>query len=550
MPELNNTGAALFVDAIRRYGINEIFTLVGDHLNEVLQCAGERGMRIVDMRHEAAVAHAADAWARITRRPAVSLVTGGPGHTNSLTGIATAFLAGSPVITVSGCRSSLEAERNAFQDVDQLGMVRPVVKWAAQPTHAAQIPYLVGRAWTEATSGRWGPVHLTIPVDVFTSRVEKAVSYPGAVAAPGRACAVDAGYAVAMLRDAERPVIIAGSGVWWSSAEEELERFAERTRIPVYTITLGRGVMPDGHQLCFGYADPALNRGGAKALLEADVVLVVGKRMDFRLAQGGTRLFAASARLIQLDIHASEIGMNRRVDVGLCGDAKATLGAMIEAAGDEEWPERRWLERVRALRAEWDEWLDAEASDSGAPIHPAALYAELRRILPGDVLYSWDGGDFAHWGRAMLPANRRGGWLRLGPLATIGAALPNAISLQLAHPDEPVVMITGDGALGFYIAELDTCVRHKLPIVIIVGNDAGWGLERELQGGGGSVGCELRATRYDVVMQGFGGEGENIERLEQVRPAVERALASGRPYLLNVNVRGARSPFTRWKLGE
>jgi acetolactate synthase-1/2/3 large subunit len=172
--------------------------------------------------------------------------------------------------------------------------------------------------------------------------------------------------------------------------------------------------------------------------------------------------------------------------------------------------------------------------------------------LPREVLYSWDGGDFAHWGRAILPALEPGGWLRLGPLGTIGSSLPNALALQLANPGRPVAAITGDGALGFYIAEMDSLVRHKLPVVLIVGNDAGWGLERELQsfatGSPDTVACELRSTRYDVIMQGFGGSGETIEALDQVRPAVERAFASGVPYCLNVKIRGVRSPFTDWQI--
>jgi acetolactate synthase-1/2/3 large subunit len=175
----------------------------------------------------------------------------------------------------------------------------------------------------------------------------------------------------------------------------------------------------------------------------------------------------------------------------------------------------------------------------------------LRQALPRDVLYSWDGGDFVHWGRALVPAREPGGWLRLGPLGTIGSSLPNGLALQLAHPRRPVAVITGDGALGFYIAEMDTAVRHKLPIVVIVGNDAGWGLERELQSfayGGVTVACELQSTPYDVIMKGFGGGGETIERLEQVRPAVQRAFASGVPYCLNVKIRGVRSPFTEWQI--
>jgi acetolactate synthase-1/2/3 large subunit len=232
--------------------------------------------------------------------------------------------------------------------------------------------------------------------------------------------------------------------------------------------------------------------------------------------------------------------------VGIRGDARLALEALTHTARP-----RPWLDRVRALRSEWESRLAAQA-DAGSPLHPAAFFRELGAALPRDVLYSWDGGDFAHWGRSLLPARQPGGWLRLGPLGTIGASLPNSLALQLAHPGRPVAMITGDGALGFYIAEMDSLVRHKLPVVLIVGNDAGWGLERELQssatGGAPTVACELQPTRYDVIMKGFGGEGETIERLDQVRPAVERAFASGAPYCLNVKIRGVRSPFTEWQI--
>jgi acetolactate synthase-1/2/3 large subunit len=543
------TGAELFVDTIQSLGIDQVFTLVGDHLNDILPCAARRGIRILDMRHEAAVVHAADAWARITRRPSLSLVTGGPGHTNSLTGIATAMLAGSPVIAVSGSRPASLAERGAFQDVDQLALAKPIVKWAAQPPSAAQIPFYLARAATEAMSGRSGTVHLTIPMEQFAAKVERAA--PPAILqerSPGAPTSGDVERALELLRHAERPVIIAGSGVWWARAEDELRSFVERTSLPVYTMTLGRGILPDDHPLAFGYADPALNRAAVRAFAEADVFLVLGKRFDFRLAMGGSRVVPAAAKVIQVDVHPSELGLNRRLDAAICADAGATLRALTAAAGAHRWPWRPWLERLQSLRADWEKELGVAARENGSPMHPAALFFELRRALPRDVLYSWDGGDFAHWGRAILPALIPGAWLRLGPLATIGAALPNALALQLAHPGKPVALITGDGALGFYIAELDTAVRHNLPIVIIVGNDAGWGIERELQGGRDTVGCELRRTRYDIVMQGFGGEGEEIHTIEQVGPAVERAFASGRPYLLNMQVRGARSPFTSWKL--
>jgi acetolactate synthase-1/2/3 large subunit len=548
-------GAELFVRSALDVGIDTIFTLVGDHLNEVLASAANAGIRIVDMRHESAVAHAADAFARCQRRPAMSLVTGGPGHTNSLTGIATAHLAGSPLIAVSGSRARRLADRQAFQDIDQAGMARPVVKWAAEVPAANEIPFYVARAYREANSGRRGAVHLTIPVDVFQEQGSPAAaSGPRigvAAAAPGSS---EIQRAVSLLRSAERPVAIAGSGVWWAGAEEALRSFVEQTGIPLYTITMARGAVSDDHPLVMGYADPALNRAAHEVFREADVFLVIGKRIDYRLALGGARLFPPNAKFIQIDIHEPELGMNRRIDVAICANARSALEALGDAdtsAGSAQIRES-WLERNRELRDQWRAKLAHAAADRSAPLHPAALFRELAASLPPETLLCWDGGDFTHWGRAILPARHAGGWLRLGPLGTIGSALPNGLALRLANPDRPVAVITGDGALGFYLAEMDTLVRHKLPIVLIVGNDAGWGLERELQSfatrGAGTVACELSAARYDIVMQAFGGAGETIERLDQVCPAIQRAFAAGVPYCLNCRIRGARSPFTDWQI--
>ena len=540
-------GAAAFVQACEQLGIDTIFTLVGDHLNEVLAEAARAGIRIVDLRHESGVTHAADAWARLHRKPSLSLVTGGPGHTNSLTGIATAQLAGSPLIAVSGSRPRTMAHRQAFQDIDQVAMARPVAKWAAEPPSAAEIPRYLERAYRIADAGRKGAVHLTIPVDLFTQECGEARAVSPA---PPTAAMPDVSAAMALLRAAERPVAIAGSGVWWSRAEDALRRFVERTSVPLYTITMARGAVADDHPLAMGYADPALNEAVHSSFREADLFVVVGKRIDYRLAMGGARLFPAGAKFIQIDVHQEELGLNRPLDVAIQADAGAALDALTDAAGPDPWPATPWLDRLRALKCEWQARLAAHGED--VPMHPAAFFHALQDALPRDVLYSWDGGDFAHWGRAILPARQPGGWLRLGPLGTIGSSLPNALALQLAHPGRPVAAITGDGALGFYIAEMDSLVRHKLPIVLIVGNDAGWGLERELQsfatGSPDTVACELRPTRYDAIMRGFGGGGETIDTLDQVRPAVERAFASGAPYCLNVKIRGVRSPFTEWQI--
>jgi acetolactate synthase-1/2/3 large subunit len=545
------TGAELLIRTICELGISEVFTLVGDHLNEVLLLTRQTGIRVIDMRHESGVTHAADAWARIHRRPAVSMVTGGPGHTNSLTGIAAANLACSPVIAISGARPSNLAERGAFQDIDQLGMARPIVKWAAQPPSPSLIPFYLGRAWAEANSGRKGPVHLTIPLDVLTGITDHSVpTCPAQESTEPQPDSNQIGNALSVLRTAERPVVMAGAGVWWADAESELRDFIESTSLPLYTISMARGIVSDDHQLSMGYADPAVNRAAHQAFLEADVVLVLGKRLDYRLGMAGTGIFASDARFIQVDLHPQELGLNRKLAVSLCAGVKATLRAFLAEIGATPWAPLPWLDRLRLLRCEWAEMLRAHAQQSGMPLHPAAFFAELKKYLPPNALYAWDGGDFVHWGRCMLPALRSGGWMRLGPLGAIGSALPHCLAFKLSHPDDPVVMFAGDGSLGFYLAELDTAVRHGLPVIVVVGNDSGWGLERELQKGSGGepVACELRQTRYEMIMRGFGGEGEVVDDLAQVRPAIERALQSRVPYCLNVMIRGSRSPFTDWQV--
>jgi acetolactate synthase I/II/III large subunit len=394
-------------------------------------------------------------------------------------------------------------------------------------------------------------VHLTIPLDVLTGFTDHSAPVsPAQESTEPQPDSNQIGNALSVLRAAERPVVIAGAGVWWGDAENELRDFIERTSLPLYTISMARGIVSDDHPLSMGYADPAVNRAAHHAFLEADVVLVLGKRLDHRLGMGGTHIFAPDARFIQVDVHPQELGLNRKLAVSLCAGAKATLRAFVAEIGSTPWAPLPWLDRLRLLRREWAEMLRAQAQRSGTPLHPAAFFGELRKYLPPNTLYAWDGGDFVHWGRCMLPALRSGSWMRLGPLGAIGSALPNCLALKLAHPDDPVVMFTGDGSLGFHLVELDTAVRHCLPIIVVVGNDSGWGLERELQraSGGASVACELRQIRYEMIMRGFGGEGEVVDDLTQVRPAIARALQSRVPYCLNVVIRGSRSPFTDWQI--
>ncbi|MBL8229935.1 MAG: thiamine pyrophosphate-binding protein [Bryobacterales bacterium] len=547
------TGAQLFATSLVNLGIKDLFTLVGDHLNEALIAVEKAGIRVIDMRHESGVTHTADAWARLHRRPAASLVTGGPGHTNSLTGIATANLACSPLIAISGAPSNALAGRQVFQVIDQVGMTAPATKWSGAATSAAQIPYLLGKAYAESTAGRMGAVHLTIPLDAFAGSSETPLPMPAVRSVPHLAPSdAEADEAIALLFAAKKPVVIAGSGVWWSDCGKEVEKFIGATKLPLFTVTMARGVIPDRTKNVFGYADPAINKSVVPVFQEADVVLLLGKRLDYRLALGGPRLFSPQVKIVQVDIHGQELGAARPIAHGICADLKATLQVMLDRIGSKPWePLPAWLKHIRKHTGAFQDSLNALAADASSPIHPAALYSRLRDAMPKGTLISWDGGDFVHWGRAMIPANEPGGWLRLGPMGTIGSALPNCVALQLANPGKPVMMITGDGSLGFYLAELETLARYNLPVVILVGNDGGWGLERELQReltGDRTVACELQHTRYDVIMQGFGGGGETIDHPDQVADAVKRGFASGKPYLINAIVKGSRSPFTEWQI--
>jgi len=284
--------------------------------------------------------------------------------------------------------------------------------------------------------------------------------------------------------------------------------------------------------------------------------LILGKRIDYRLGLGGPRVLNPSARVIQVDVHPQELGLNRKLDLAICADLKTTLKAALDGAGGHPSSRQQdWLRYLGARDTEWKQTLCAAGADSSTPLHPAAVYREIETAIPEDATLCWDGGDFVHWGRCMLHAKRPAHWMRLGPLATLGACLPIGLAATIARPNQPAIVIGGDGSAGFYLAEFDTAVRHNLPVVIIIGNDGCWGIERQLQlgalgdkPGDKTIACDLRRSRYDLVMKALGGEGEHVERLEQVRPALDRALASGRPYCINIEIRSARSPFSAYQL--
>ena len=545
------TGAHVMVRALKLEGIQKVFTIVGDTILPLVDALEDEGMEIIDTRHEASAMHMADAWTRVTGEPAVTIFTGGPGFSNAISALPNIYTSESPVIFISGASELPEKGMYAFQEIDQVGMAAPVTKGAWLVHHRRRVPDYVATAFRTALSGRPGPVHLTIPIDIQEEEAseEDLPRYRPAEYRDGGRSHGDPRLireAIALLRQAERPVVIAANAARYSLPPEVLRELVEIAGLPVFTVEQARGLVSDDHPLCFGYADGALN-ATARRFREADVVLLLGKRFDHRYRYGQPPFFAADAHLIQVDPSPMEIGRSRGVAVGIVGDIGAVTQQLREEARKVGWPTQAvgpWLAQLEEDRKSWLEHLASSASDE-LPLHPITVFQELEQYADEDAILVFDGGDYAQWGRSYLKARKVGHWMRLGPLSQLGCGLPFALGAKLARPDARVFLFIGDGAFGFYAMEYDTAMRHNLAITAIMGNDAAWGIDRNFQLAyyGRAVGTDLRFVRYDQVVEAMGGYGEYVERGEEVAPAVERAIASGRPSLVNIRVRSVRSPL-------
>jgi acetolactate synthase-1/2/3 large subunit len=396
-------------------------------------------------------------------------------------------------------------------------------------------------------SGRPGPVHLTLPIDIQEQSIseEELPPYlPGEYRNMGRSQGDSSliQEAASLLSNAQRPVIIVGNPARYSVKPEQLEALVEATGIPIFTVEQARGLIDDEHELCFGYADGALNRA-ARKFREADVVLLLGKRLDHRYRYG--QIFSADAKLIQADPAEAEIGRNRGISVGLLGDLGAITEQLTAAARQTGKAKvESWISQLRQERDSWMEELRGNATGE-EPMHPLDVYTGLEHLIDEDTFIVMDGGDYVQWGRSYLKARKPGHFMRLGPLSHLGAGIPYGMAAKLAEPNSKVLVFSGDGSIGFYTMEYDTCIRHNLPITTVMGNDSNWGIDRTFQLAyfNRSVGTELRTVRYDKVVEAVGGHGEYVEKPEEVGPAVERAINSGLPSLVNVRVRPGASPL-------
>lgn len=544
-------GGELLVRTLASAGIDTIFTLHGGHLDAIFQAALDEGIRLVDTRHEQAAGHAADGWARTTGRTGVAIVTAGPGFTDVVTAIANAYLDCIPILVVAGAAPLRDAETLPLQGgIDQVAMVRPITKWAHQVTHTHRIPDLVSQALRVARSGRPGPVFLEVPIDVLFAPVDELLApIPAPVLASAPHPSADAvATALAWLREADRPVILAGGGAWFSGAEAELRAFAERSGIPVFTNAKARGMVPDGHPLCGG-GFTNLAMASMTGTPPPDVVLLLGARIGLFTAGRSGSVVPHDARVIQVDVAPEEIGRNRVIDLAIAADCREMLRALL---ADERgaWPDRTaWLHAVGTVAgAHRQLFADALAATDGR-IHPYRLMAEITRVLPAGTIITGDGGETASWMDMAAEIDGGGRWMTHGYLGCLGTGMSFAIAAQVAHPDQRVVCVVGDGSIGLNFSEFDTMVRHDLPIVVIVNNDRQWGMSAHGQdliyGRDRRVVTDLGETHYEQAAAGFGCHAEYVDALGDIGPAIERALASGRPACVNVLTdRDVISPVT------
>jgi acetolactate synthase-1/2/3 large subunit len=550
------TGSEIIARSLQLEGVENIFTLVGDHILPVTDTIGSSGFRIIDTRHEQAAVHLADAWGRITGKPGVAMYTT-PGFANAIPGLACALHDESPVLSISGSAELTELGRGAMQEIEQVDMARPVTKGAWLVTDSRRIPDMIAHALRVAYSGRRGPVHLTIPVDiqqqsVSVDEVNFFEPFSHLESPQITADSDQVRRAIDLLRSASNPIVIAGSAAAYGEPIEQLTRFIETTHIPLMTEGDARGLLPDDHEYCMGFFDHGLNQA-ARLLKESDVVMLLGRKQDVILGYAMPPTISPDTKIIQIDPSSTEIGRNKSVSVGIAGNVGNILEQLTSMAAKYDWADLPWLTRLRSERTLQLNQLNSLAVPE-SPMHAMSVHKALAQFLKTDDCLVFDGGDFCHFGRAFHGAFKPNRWLYLGTLGMLGSALPTALAAKLANPERRVILMVGDGAFGFNAMEYDTAVRHNIPIIGILGNDAAWGIDRQIQLGlyGKAVATDLLPTRYDQVVNGLGGYGEHVKDPGKLDESIDRAFKSGKPSLLNVEIQRAISPraeasISRWR---
>jgi thiamine pyrophosphate-dependent acetolactate synthase large subunit-like protein len=537
-------GNSLVVKALKDEGVDTVFYLTGGPMVDVGARCIEIGFRTVDCRHEQAAAMAAHAYSRVSGKPGICFAASGPGTTNLITGVGNAFLDAIPVIALGGASPLSEAGRGAFQEMDQVGMFKPITKWSERVMDVRRIPEIINKAFRVATGGQPGPVYIDLPADVlYNVADEDKVAFPKKPHVVPRMAADPAQVkkAIAMLKQAQRPIVLTGTGVFWSGAMAELKEFVELSGIPFYTTPQGRGVIPEDHRLSFLGARN-------QAWKQADLALVVGTRLNFIIGYGMPPRWAPDLKIVQVDIHDEEIGRNRPVDIGIVGDAKTVLRQLIDEGRDALGgrAELPWVEHLRGLDKRAQEKAAALLNSDAVPIHPLRLCKEVRDFMDRDAIIVVDGHEILNFARQSIPTFVPGHRVNAGPNGCMGVAVPFGLGAKVAKPNTQVIVLSGDGSFGFNGMEIDTMMRHKIPVLIVISNNGGWASV-----GGMSAGRDLEFSRYDKMAEVFGAHGEFVEKPQDIRPALERANASGKPAVVNVitdpKARSATTAFANYR---
>lgn len=549
-------GGELFVRTVRAHDIDVMFTLHGGHLDAIFQSCLDHKLRLIDTRHEAAAGHAADALSRLTRKPGIALVTAGPGFTNVITAIANASLDCIPTLFVAGAPPMREGETNPLQGgFSQVEMVKPVTKWAYQVTQTHQIPRLVAQALRIAQSGRPGPVFLEIPIDVLFSEVNgDAVQIPTPVRPKGGAAPshADVAKALEMLASAQRPAILAGGGTLFAEASKSLAAFARTTSIPVFSNNKAHSVAAYCGDLNAG---PFGNLAGLPSSERPDVALILGARLGLYTGGGTDRLLPFDTRLIHVDLDAREVGRLRDVEAPIIADCNSTLVALLEQAKACKWPTRAaWLEKIRVARtAQRAAFAETPRGDAEL-IHPFRAAEAVAEFIDESTTIVTDGGEAKSWIEMLAPFPAGSRYLSLGYLGCLGVGMPFAMAARVVDTSGTVICVTGDGSVGLNIQEFETMVRHQIPVVTVVFNNQCWGMSAHAQdlifGASRRVVSDLAPTRYADVAAAFGCHAEQVEKLSELRPALRRALDSGKPACVNVMINpGTIAPYTSGMVG-
>jgi len=520
-------GNSLVVKALKDEGVDTVFYLTGGPMVDVGARCIEIGFRTVDCRHEQAAAMAAHAYSRVSGKPGICFAASGPGTTNLITGVGNAFLDAVPVVALGGASAVSQTGMGAFQEMDQVGMFKPITKWAERVIDTRRIPEILNKAFRVATGGQPGPVYIDLPGDVLYKTVEDSeVLFPKKPHAVPRVSGdlELVKQAIALLKQAQRPIVLTGTGVFWSGAMEELKEFVDLSGIPFYTTPQGRGVIAEDHPLSFLGARN-------QAWKEADVVLIVGTRLNFVIGFGLPPRFAEGVKIIQVDISDEEIGRNRPVDIGIVGDAKMVLRQLLSEGRDafhgrKELP---WVGTLRGYDKRAQEKSLALLNSDQTPIHPLRLCKEVRDFMDRDAIIVVDGHETLNFARQSIPTHVPGHRVNAGPNGCMGVAVPFGLGAKVAKPNTQVIVLSGDGSFGMNGMEIDTMIRHNIPALIVISNNGGWAGV-----GGMAAGRDLGFSRYDKMAEVFGAHGEYVERPEDIRPALERAAASGKPAVVNV----------------